>query len=225
MQPNSALLFGAVLCLTASATFAQYKYVGPDGRVVYSDQPPPPAAKVVQKPPVAGNVASTTATSSSLPFALQQPVRNFPVTIYTTGDCDACNLGRALLSKRGIPFSEKTVKTQEDMKAFKDATAASQVPVLLIGSGKQLGFDEGAWNTALTAAGYPPNNVLPAGYKDAPPVAANPEKPLAQVVASPAAQPQAPAAPQAPAPSSLPAPPAAQAPAPAPERPARFKGF
>ena len=222
MQPNSALWFGAVLCLTASATFAQYKYVGPDGRVVYSDQPPPPAAKAVQKPPVAGNVASPTSTTSSLPYALQLPVKTFPVTLYTTGDCDACNLGRALLSKRGVPFSEKTVKTQEDLKAFKDATAASQVPVLLIGGGKQLGFDEGAWITALTAAGYPLNNVLPAGYKNAPPVAANPEKPLAQVVAPPAAQPQAPAEPQAPAPSP---PPAAQAPAPASERPSWFKGF
>ena len=111
MQPKSALWFGAVLCLTASASFAQYKYVGPDGRVVYSDQQPPPAAKGVPKPPVAGNVASPTSTTSSLPYALQQPVKTFPVTIYTTSDCDACNLGRALLSKRGIPFSEKTVKT------------------------------------------------------------------------------------------------------------------
>lgn len=216
MHTKSASWFGVLLFLAASAACAQYKYIGPDGRVVYSDTPPPPAAKIVQKPAAGGNVAAS--TSSSLPYALQQPVKNFPVTIYTTSDCEACTQARNHLTKRGVPFSEKTVRTQEDLKAFKDATGASQVPVMLIGSGKQIGYEEGAWNIALNSAGYPPNNVLPPNYRNSPATAASPEKPVAQVVVPPAAQPDAPAAPQAPAP---------QAPAPAPQgdRPSWFKGF
>ena len=210
----------AMLVWSAGSAVAQYKYIGPDGRVVYSDTPPPPAAKLIQKPvalssPAAANPAST------LPFALQQAVKNFPVTIYTTADCDACTQGRNLLSKRGVPFTEKTVKTQEDMKAFKDATAASQVPVMLVGSSsKQLGFEDGAWNTALSSAGYPPNNLLPASYKNPAAAPASPEKPAAQPVQ--AAQSPPPGAPAAPPPTAItPAAPAE----PAANKPSWFKGF
>ena len=212
-------MVGAMLLWSAGGAVAQFKYIGPDGRVVYSDTPPPPAAKLIQKPTAASPASANPA--SNLPFALQQAVKNFPVTIYTTADCDACAQGRNLLSKRGVPFTEKTVKTQEDMKAFKDATAASQVPVMLVGSSsKQLGFEEGAWNTALSSAGYPPNNLLPAGYKNAAAASASPEKPVTQPVQS--AQSPPPGAPAAPPPTAIP--PAAPA-EPAANKPSWFKGF
>ena len=59
----SLSLFSAVAC-------AQYKYIGPDGKVVYSDTPPPANAKGVQKTNLGGSAA---ASASSLPFALQAP--------------------------------------------------------------------------------------------------------------------------------------------------------
>ncbi|MBL8381897.1 MAG: DUF4124 domain-containing protein, partial [Burkholderiales bacterium] len=110
-----AVACAAVAALSGGSALAQYKYIGPDGRVIYSDQPPPPGAKGVQKPATAGNTASTGA-GGGLPFALQQAVKNFPVTLYTTNDCDACNQGRNLLTRRGVPFTEKTVRTQDDVK-------------------------------------------------------------------------------------------------------------
>ncbi len=219
MSVRFIAMVGTLLLWCAGSAIAQYKYVGPDGRVVYSDTPPPPAAKVIQKPGAISPAAANPA--SNLPFALQQAVKNFPVTIYTTADCDACTQGRNLLGKRGVPFTEKTVKTQEDMKAFKDATAASQVPVMLVGtSSKQLGFEEGAWNTALSSAGYPPNNLLPGNYKNAAAAPASPEKPVTQPVQS--AQSPPPGAPAAPPPTAIqPAAPAD----PAANKPSWFKGF
>jgi hypothetical protein len=176
-------VIAAVGLLAAASAMAQYKYVGPDGRVVYSDQPPPPGAKGVQKPATAA-AASSGGTSAGLPYALQQATKSFPVTLYTTSDCDACNQGRNLLNKRGIPFAEKTVRTPEDIKIFKEATKAEQVPVMMIGSNRQVGFEEGAWNGALTVAGYPPNNVLPAGFKNAPALPAAPFSPEAPKTAT-----------------------------------------
>ncbi len=225
------LLACGLAALGASNVFAQYKYIGPDGRVVYSDQPPPPAAKAIQKPATTGNAAVAAPASASgggLPFALQQAIKNFPVTLYTTNDCDSCNQGRNMLVKRGVPFTEKTVRNQDDFKVFKDATGAAQVPVMMVGSGKQVGFEDGAWNGALNIAGYPPGNLLPASYKNPPAAPAAPFTPPSATAAAPPAQggPGA-AAPGANAPpaGNTPSAGTSAAPDPAANRPSWFKGF
>lgn len=223
------LLACGLAALGASNAFAQYKYIGPDGRVVYSDQPPPPSAKSVQKPATAGNTAAAAPTGASggLPFALQQALKNFPVTLYTTNECDACNQGRNLLVKRGVPFTEKTVRNQDDFKVFKDATGAAQVPVMMVGSGKQVGFEEGAWNGALNVAGYPPNSLLPASYKNPPAAPAAPLTPPSTTASAPPAPGGPAVAPGANAPPAGNTPSAGTSPAPDPaaNRPSWFKGF
>ena len=201
----------AVACLATSVAVAQYKYVGPDGRVVYSDTPPAANAKGVQKKPL-GAGAPEAAAGPNLPYALQQASRNFPVTLYTTADCGVCDAGRAFLSKRGIPFTEKTVKSSKDIDALKQLSGSTSIPVLLIGSAKQSGFEAGAWGEALDVAGYPATSQLPPGYKGPAVVSAAPEKPAPTAQTQPKPEAAAPPAP---------APPAADASG----RPGWFKGF
>ena len=139
----------------------------------------------------------------------------FPVTLYTAPGCELCTNARAHLNKRGIPFGEKTITTAEDNAAFKAATGASALPVMMLGNGKQVGFDGDIWDAALTAAGYPATSQLPPGYKPALPTAAAPEKPAA---ADAKAKPDAAASAAAPPPSPAPADPSG-------ERPGWFIGF
>lgn len=211
----------AAIALGAGIAHAQYKYVGPDGRVVYSDQPPPSNAKNVQKPATTGNASA--GSSSGLPYALQQAVKTFPATLYTSKDCDACNQARNFLGKRGIPFTEKTVGNADDFKVFKDATGASQVPVLMLGNNKQVGFEEGAWNGALNVAGYPPNNLLPASYRNPAAAPAAPFTPEAK--ASPGAPQQSAQGSPPPAQPGAPSAPGAQPPPSGDRPPNWFKGF
>ena len=221
-KPGAMLgLFAVLAVFCSSAALAQYKYIGPDGRVVYSDQPPPPSAKGVQKPVAS---AASSGTSSGLPYALQQAVKTFPVTLYTTKDCDACTQGRNFLNKRGIPFTEKTVGNADDFKVFKEVTGAAQVPVMTAGSGKQVGFEEAAWNGALNAAGYPPNNLLPASYKNPPAAPAAPFTPESKTAAAPAAPPGQGA--EAASPGAKAPPPPGSAPAASGDKPPTwFRGF
>lgn len=203
----------AVLALTAVSAQAQYKYVGPDGRVTYSDSPPPANAKAVQKKDLGASTGSA-ASGASLPFAVRQAAQNFPVTLFTAPGCGGCDTARTFLTQRGIPFTEKTVSTAEDTAAFRVATGATSIPVALIGSGKQVGFEAGAWGAALDAAGYPPTSMLPPSYRNPPPTAAAPqEKPAPTAQAQPKPEAAAPAAPAAPAPTTDPA------------RPSWFRGF
>src|SRR5690606_16244025 len=101
-----------------------------------------------------------------------QAAKNHPVTLYSGEKCDPCDDGRNFLKNRGIPFSEKTVTTNEDLARMKQATNESRLPVLMVGRGKQSGFEAGAWGTALNAAGYPASNKLPKTYRHPAPVAA-----------------------------------------------------
>lgn len=161
-----------ILLCTASANAQQmYKWVGPDGKVTYSDAPPPPTVKQVEKK--AGSFGGGVSVSN-LPFELAETVKNHPVTLYTAPQCAPCDTGRALLTSRGVPFVEKTVTTNEDIEHLRQAEGASQLPVLVVGRKKQKGLQSGEWSDSLTAAGYPATSKLPASYRNPSPIAAAP---------------------------------------------------
>ncbi len=155
----------AALLLSALPAHAQFKVVGPDGKITYSDRPPPAADG--RAAPV-GRAGSTTAASeASLPFALRQVMVKFPVVLYTASQCDACELGRALLTRRGIPFAERTATTNEDKEAWQRVVGGQEAPVMRVGSQLLRGFTASAWDETLDVAGYPRQSQLPPNYKAA----------------------------------------------------------
>lgn len=164
-------LCSVLLMMCAVTAHAQlYKWVGPDGKITYSDTPPPKSASRVEtKTLTTGGI-----DASNFPFELAEAAKNHPVTLYTTKDCIPCDDGRRLLNARGIPFSEKTVNTAEDMKRFREVGGDGQLPLLTIGRARERGFETGAWNGALTTAGYPEASRLPKTYRNPPAQAAAP---------------------------------------------------
>jgi glutaredoxin len=168
---------GLALLLCAAGAGAQmYKWTDAKGVVHYSDQPPPGKARVETKSFASGD------SQVELPYGLAEAVRLNPVVLYTASGCNACDEGRALLKQRGIPFSEKTVKSNEDQQKLKEAGGDGQVPLLVVGSDKRVGFEAGAWNEALTSAAYPTQKVLPANYQYPAAESAAPARPLARNV-------------------------------------------
>lgn len=162
MNTNKLLLSLAIMLCGASAQAQMYKWVGPDGKITYSDTPPPSSVKQVETKSLPGGGPDT----AGLPYELAQAVKNSPVTLYTTADCAPCNEGRKLLKARGIPFSEKTVATSRDIERVKQIAGDAQLPVLTIGRSNQKGFQKEDWNAALTYAGYPTSNQLPQNYNN-----------------------------------------------------------
>lgn len=192
----TALLLATGLC----SAQAVYRSVGPDGRVTFSDRP------------ITGDTqAATTASRSgippaptALPYELRQTAGRFPVTLYTGNDCAPCDSARQLLVARGVPFSERTVQSNEDVEALRRLSGDNSLPVVTIGGQRLKGFAPGEWTQYLDSAGYPRSSQLPAGYR------APPAQPLVAVrTAEPteAAPPRTTAAP-APAPARAPSNPA-----------------
>ena len=95
------------------------------GQVHYSDQPPPPGIT----PTVLGRPGSARNSGEAVPAALRDAMNNHPVVLYTTADCGPCQHARQHLSRRGIPFVEKTVGSPADVEALCAATGFSRFPV------------------------------------------------------------------------------------------------
>lgn len=197
-------LVGLAALWTAGAGAQQvYRIVGPDGRVTFSDRPPAdPAAKTATAPTM--SLSST--ANASLPFELRNVTNRYPVTLYSGQDCSACNSGRSFLASRGIPFSERTVSSEDDIEALKRMAGAARLPLLTIGAQQLKGFSESEWTQYLDAAGYPKTSQLPSGFRNAPatPLVAVQQPPQRPAAPAQAQQPQQAVAPQQ---SSEPAPP------------------
>ncbi len=149
------------LLLASVPAWALYKVVGPNGEITYTDRPPVDAKKT-QPVKVTGDSGPST---DGLPYQLQQLVSRYPVTFYSNNRCSPCDAGRLLLTRRGIPFAEKTVNSNEDLKAYSALSGTDQLPLLKIGNQQLRGYAEQEWSEYLTAAGYPEQSSLPSSYK------------------------------------------------------------
>lgn len=188
-----ALKIGSLLlAMYAAAAHAQlYKWVGPDGKVNYTDSPPPPsAAKVETKSLTIGG-----ASASDFPYEVMEAMKNNPVTLYSTRNCIPCDDGRKHLNERGIPYTEKTVASNEDIAQFRKISGDNNLPLLVVGRIKEHGYQPDAWNGTLTAAGYPEGNRLPKSYRQPPAEPAAPKPVAAAKSEEPAPERNAPARP------------------------------
>lgn len=188
---TAALAALACAGLWTGASDAQvYRIVGPDGRITFSDRPPVTGqAAAAPTLPLAGGGGSGTA---SLPYELRNAAARYPVTLYTGPECAPCANARSFLAGRGVPFTERTVSTAEDIAALKKLAGRPMLPFATIGGQHLEGFSDQAWAQYLDAAGYPQTSQLPPGYRNPPPaplVAAQPVVP--RTATRPAPEPQA----------------------------------
>ncbi len=191
-----------LLAFAAGAVSAQqvYRHVDRNGRVSFSDQP----AAAGTQPATAGGAAPAEGSAAGLPYELQQVVQRYPVVLYTGEECAPCDTGRSLLATRGVPFSERQVRTPADTEALQRLSGQSALPLLSIGTQQLKGFSDGEWSRYLDAAGYAKSIQLPAGYRNPPaqPLVAQRAAPV-EAPAAPAAAPPAPVeAPSGPTPSN-----------------------
>ena len=198
---HAALLLATGLFSSAASAQQVFRIVGPDGKVTFSDQPPPASSNA--RVTAAAGEGSRAAATAALPFELRRVAGQYPVTLYTGDNCGPCGSARSMLTARGIPFTEKTVTTNEDTQALKRLSGESMLPFATIGSQQLKGFSDAEWTQFLDAAGYPKSSVLPASYRQAP------ASPLVAVNTPAAAQPGAARAAAAPAPAPAPITPAA----------------
>ena len=207
MNPGRWLCWAPLVALLAAVpAHAQYKVIGTDGKVTYTDRPPTASQGKITSLGIRSAVGGG---DTSLPLELRQAVARYPVTLYVlAGNCDPCESARQLLRQRGIPYVEKQVQSAEDGEALERLSGGRDAPTLTIGSQTLRGLAPEVWGSYLDAAAYPRESRLPPTYTYAPPTPIV-ERKEASVARTPAAR------------ASQPAP--AEAAAPAPANPSNIK--
>jgi glutaredoxin len=189
----AGLATASLLCTAASAQQV-YRIVGPNGHVTFSDTPPADSRATLA--PVVS--VSTATNGAGLPYELRQASSKYPVTLYTSANCNACGSGRAYLASRGIPFTEKTVSSIEDADALRRLAGESVVPLITIGGQLIRGYSDSEWRQYLDAAGYPTKSVLPPNWTNPPPAPlVTAQRALPPAAAAPAAAVRRPSTPPA----------------------------
>ena len=148
------ILAGMMLAMLGSAHAGSlYRWVDKSGNVHYGDMPAADAAQV-EKKKVASD--SPEGDNAGLPYEMLRAKKNFPVTLYVADNCtDPCQKARDLLNKRSIPFTEKNLKNNEDLDAFRKMSGSDEVPALTVGKTWLKRFLAEQWNDELDIAGYP----------------------------------------------------------------------
>ena len=153
MHRSSALPLAIAGLLATAGVGAEttYRWVDPStGGTVISDLPPPAGARQVMK------YTGGSGGELQLPYAVRQASEKFPVILYTSAGCVTCRDARALLERRGVPFSERLANSEEEMAEFgRQLGGEAVLPGISVGRQSARGFSPAAWNELLDAAGYP----------------------------------------------------------------------
>lgn len=166
MMTTRPLLALAALFVAAGPAAAQYKVVGPDGSVTYTDRPPITSnAKITPLNRRGQPVEAPAGAENDLPFDLRQVATRYPVVLYAQPDCPPCDAARGFLQQRGVPYSERRVTTDDDAAALERAVGGRTVPSVTIGTQALRGLSQGDWTAYLDAAGYPRESKLPRNWK------------------------------------------------------------
>jgi len=185
------------LALIAGAAIAQqlYRWTDDKGVVHVTDTPPPTGAKNVKKE-AAPAASASGAAAESLPYEVSLAAKNFPVKLYTAPNCkEQCDIARDALNKRGVPFTEVSVRDQATNEELKSVVGANEVPSLVVGRSVQKGFEQGAYDALLDSAGYPKAGTVPPRSQAAPPPPQAPAGPKAEPVPTEPLGPYSPGAP------------------------------
>lgn len=143
------LLLAALAVAVAPLGAAQlYRWVDENGRVEWRDTLPPPSAKNVEQRTLGPNTIQT----STLPYNVQQAMKDFPVTLWIFDCGEPCNTARNHLTRRGIPHTERNADKERD--ALRKITGSQEAPVLMVGARQLKGYLAADWDAALDAAGY-----------------------------------------------------------------------
>ena len=184
MKIRSLLALAIAFAMAPVGAAQLYRWVDDKGSVEWRDTPPPASAKSVEQRNVTGNTIQT----STMPYSVQQAVKNFPVTLWVFECGEPCTKARGHLARRGIPYTERNA--QKDLDELKKLIGGAEVPLLIVGSKQLKGYLENDWDAALDSAGYP-RTALP-GMK----VQVQAKSTSGAVKAAAEATPQVPSAPE-----------------------------
>ena len=155
---RNTLIIIVLAALAAAPAYAGklYKWVDDRGNISYQDRPPPEGVGRVEEKTVREG------RDSGSPAAVTAAIKS-PVTLYAVPKCSACDMARAYLQKRGVPFTEINVseKNPQAQQEMVKKIGELSVPTITVGSKVMQGYVESLLTGELDQAGYPKPEASP----------------------------------------------------------------
>lgn len=161
----SITVLALLMTLTVTADATVYKTVGPDGKVIYTDQPPADSKaaatlNIAEQPssPLPASVLKyqeQLAKSADKRLREPAPVRaNFSATptLFSAAWCGYCRKAKSYMSIHKIAFQEIDIDTESGARAFFEAGGGSGVPMLIVDGRVTRGFSESSYNQVFAKA-------------------------------------------------------------------------
>ena len=144
----------ALMAISLSVAHAEklYKWIDSQGHISYHDQPPPDGAGYSFEEKVLGNSNKKQAEDGTL----DQVVAKYPVVLYSIPGCGSCDLARAYMQKRKVPFTEQNLDNNPELQQkLKKKIGSLSVPTITIGDKVMRGYVESVLEGELDDVGYP----------------------------------------------------------------------
>ena len=149
---STIIAIASLVLQTQTHAITLYKWVSPDGKVTYQDQPPPDGQAFEEKELQAPVVS----TESEEQNAIGRAAAKSPINFFTVPNCDACELTQNILERNKLPFKLLNVENNAEVQnTLQNLTGSLRVPVVTIGETVVNGFNRDELNQALKNNNYP----------------------------------------------------------------------
>lgn len=154
---NRLGIVAALMLISAPGmTQTLYKYVGPDGKVVYSDRPPESGR--IEKTLHVQNLPNTVLPSATVGELNRLRKDARPATspaartvMFTAAWCGYCRKAKAYLAQHGVAYKEVDIETPEGKTAFATASSGNGIPFLLRNGEGIRGYSKEAYDEFFAA--------------------------------------------------------------------------
>lgn len=148
-------LAGTLLAIAAASAQTVYKSVGPDGKVVYSDQPPTTGRlEKTMKFQLQSSALPASAVSFMEQFRKTHPndapqAATRGVTLYSAVWCGYCRKAKAWLAEHGVAYANVDIDAPGGAQALAQAGGGTGIPVLVVDGRPIGGFSADAYAAAF----------------------------------------------------------------------------
>jgi glutaredoxin len=164
MHIRNVMTVAVSLMLIYSSAQAEklYKWVDKDGRVTYEATPPPSESGYRVEEKVLG-----TGKKPAEDDTLEKIVEKYPVILYSVPVCGSCDLARAYLQKRKVPFTEQNLDNNPVLQqTLQKKIGSLSAPTILIGEKIMKGYVESILEGELDGVGYPKTDASASEAKE-----------------------------------------------------------
>jgi len=149
-----AVLLLALLISSAGTAATLYKWVDAEGNITYQDSPPPDESQVLEQRELADSGIDERDQHN------QRLMRTKPIDLYTTQNCEVCDLVRFNLNQLGLPFNEQNLfenKTAQDQ--LKERSGGLNAPTLYLGEQLISSYGLSSMKAASIVGGFRPRDL------------------------------------------------------------------